>query len=174
MMKFSYALIGVLGVVFSIGSVAGARAQLLVNLDQSLITTTPGAVVDFTGNLVNSSTTDTVFLNGAAFPQVDAGLTADGSPFILNTPASLGPQQTLPMSVTLFTVTVDSNLQPGEYSGVFEVQGGPDNMTYNDLVETPFHIVIPAAVPEAGDITLLCSLLTAGGLAFRRRRLTRA
>jgi len=152
----------------------GARAQLVLTLDQSQFTALPGDTVTFTGNLTNNNPFET-FLNGAEFPQIDPGLAGDESPFFVNTPLSLAPGASLPNPVTLFTVTLDPGLLPGSYSGAFRVVGGPDDQTFDPLAEVPFRVNVAAptgggVIPEPSSLALAgIGLLPLAGTLRRRK-----
>lgn len=168
-MPLRYALICLLVLVLA----RGANADLTLTLDQTQVSALPGDMLTFTGNLQNTSSAD-IYLNGAGFPQLDIGLAGDESPFFANTPPFLTPGQSLPGSVSLFTVTLDSSLPSGVYSGTFQVVGGPDDMTFNPLASADFQINIapsgqPPAVPEPGGVSLLIGMATVGGILRKRR-----
>lgn len=151
-----------------------AKADLVLTLDQPQVVALPGDMLTFTGNLTNTNGFET-FLNGAGFSQIDTGLTGDETPFFSNTPLSLMPGESLPSAVTLFTVTLDNGLQAGQYSGTFQVLGGPDAMTFNPLTTADFQITIapvaaPPSVPEPGSVAFALSLAGAGGVLARHRR----
>ena len=70
-------------------------------------------------------------------------------------------------------------MAPGDYFGSFTLQGGPDDVTVNDLATENFQITVPGAssVPEPSTFSLVLSaLLTFSTLGIirsvRRRRAT--
>ena len=175
MQLFSKAILA--AALISLGAAAPAiHAQTLnFTLDNTgVLYGAPGSVLHFTGTLSNSSTTDTVFLNGDVPTFTAPGLTLDDSPFS-NAPLSLGPLGSGSDTYTgdFFDVTIGSAAQPGTYSGTFEILGGADGNASDVVASHDFYAtVLPQAVPEASSVTSLglMLMLGLGGIVIVRRK----
>ncbi len=162
--------------LMSLGAVApAAHAQLNFSVTPLSQAGTPGSILQFTDTLSNSSTTDTVFLNGDSKNLNAPGLTLDDSPFNNSAPLSLGPLGSGNDTYTgdFFDVSIDPSAQPGTYSGTFTIQGGADINAHDTVATKDFFVtVLPAAVPEASSVTSLGVLLMLGlcGIVVVRRK----
>ena len=108
--------------------------------------------VVFTGTLINTSLTDTLFLNGIQFSFIDLAadyLVADTNVFFANVPGVLLPFETY--SDVVFAVAVSPATPPGQYFGFVTLQGGANIFASNNLTSPIFEVSVP--LPALG-ITL--------------------
>lgn len=107
-----------------------------------------------------------VFLNGDSF-NVDAPLTLDDDGFFLGFPLSLSPGQSF--SGLLFTVFLPTMTANAIYNGSFEILGGPNGGSANDLANVTFQV---NTVPEPTTILMLGAGLPGLVAMMRRKRAT--
>jgi hypothetical protein len=152
------------GVCLSLVARSAEAVPITFTLGSSLLTTTPGATVTFTGTLTETGGS-TTFLNGDSF-NVTAPLIVNDTPFFLNFPLSLSPFQTF--TASMFMVTVPAGTAPGLYPGTFAVLGGTASTATSVLASQSFAVsVTPSAVPEP---TLGLMLLLGSSASYRARR----
>ena len=174
-MKLSPAFAASALVLVGLAAAPAAHAQLLFTLTPAGLAGTPGSTLQYAGTLSNTSTTDTVFLNGDS-PTLNApGLTLDAGPFEGNAPLSLGPVGSGSdiYSGGFFDISIDPAAQPGTYVGTFAIQGGADGDAQDTVATHDFSVtVLPAAVPEASSVVSLGLLLMLGlgGVVVARRK----
>ena len=155
------------GVCLSLVARTAQAVPITFTLGSSLLTTTPGTTVTFTGTLTETGGS-TTFLNGDSF-NATAPLIVNDTPFFLNFPLSLSPFQTL--TAAMFVVTVPAGTAPGLYPGTFAVLGGTASTATSVLALQSFAVsVTPSTVPEPTSGLLL---LGSGAVYAARRRLVR-
>ena len=155
-----------LGACLSVMTGTAQAVPITFTLGSSLLTTTAGMTVTFTGTLTETGGS-TTFLNGDTFSST---LPVNDTPFFLNFPLSLTPLQTF--TAAMFTVTVPAATAAGVYSGTVGVLGGTLPSSLGLLASQPFAVsVTPAAVPEP-ELGLIL-LLGSGAFGIARRRLVR-
>jgi hypothetical protein len=166
-------LTAALGVISLAGLAAPVRADLLVQLDQTSLTGAPGDTLMFNATLLNTSSTDTIFLNGAGSTASSPFLSIDVSPFFLNAPLSLDPGASSGPFV-LFDVTIDPSAPDGPYVGnLVSIQGGADGGAFDDLADVPFDVTVQSsAVPEPSTFPLLAVGVAAFLFVLRGRNPT--
>lgn len=136
-------------------------------------TVLPGSPVTFSGTITNNSTV-TEFLNGFDFGALGpdfggAGLTADTTPFFNLTPLRLTPGQSTGV-ISLFTVTALPTVTAGSYTNFFNIEGGLDTATSDQMGGAQF-IVDAAPLPEASTAASLgLLLLGVSVMVFKARR----
>jgi hypothetical protein len=144
----------------------------LLNANQTVTQGT--ASVAFDATLLNTSASETIFLNSDNWCTA-CYLTIDDSGFYANAPLSLSPgQSTSPFE--LFAVDLSPTIPPGTYQDTFSILGGPDGGTYTDfnVVGTaPFSITVNSAgsgtsVPEPGSLPIMLAGILA--LVWARAR----
>jgi hypothetical protein len=114
-----------------------------------------------------------VYLNGDS-NTIDSPLTLDDSPFFANFPAFFNPWDN-PVEATLFTVFVPPGTADGTYGGYFEVDGGPDDLTFDPLASEDFNVQVqPGSIPEPPSLALIGAGLVALGCGRARRKTARA
>ena len=100
--------------------------------------------VVFTGIL--SNTTGDVFLNGIQIT-VPSELAGQSNAFFANVPGILASGQTY--SDIVFSVAINSNTPPGNYSGTVTITGGADILGTNDLASQSFQVSASATLFDA-------------------------
>lgn len=151
-----------------------AQAQVTLALSPPSQTGSVGSTVFFSGQITNSSLTNTVFLNGDSltFNAPAAGLTLDDTPFLTNAPPRLGPVISGMNTFTggLFNIVITPSAAPGTYFGTFAVLGGSDATASGTLASANFSVTV-AAAPEPSPLVSLGVLmaLSAGSLLRARR-----
>ncbi len=116
----------------------------------------PGTQLVLDASLANT-TPNTVFLNGASvtldgFPSGSV----DSSPFLINAPWPSFDPLGVSGPFAFLVVTIPQNQAPGLYSGIFTVQGGADDQTFDDLGNASFTVSV---VPEPPSALLLLPAL---------------
>jgi hypothetical protein len=142
-----------------------ANAQISLTFSSSTLFAVPNTTVTFQGTIVNSSTTDTIFLNGLAGSFDSANLNINGSSYLGYVPVSLAPNTSY--TGNLFDVIVASITTPGAYNGSVQLLGGTTDTAQNPLTALQ-GILVGVSVPEPGSLGLL-ALGGLGTLALRRR-----
>jgi hypothetical protein len=102
--------------------------------------------VVFTGTLINTSQTDTLFLNGIQFNFIDPAnnyFAADTNVFFANVPGILLPGETY--SDVVFGINSVPATPPGPYFGVVTLQGGTNIFSVTSLASPIFEIYLPPA-----------------------------
>lgn len=158
-----------------VGCALTADAQLQLTFTPDTQETLPGGTVDFTGTLVNTSSSE-VFLNGDSINLTGSDFLIDDSPFLNNAPLSLTATGTPDSSYTGLLLTIDTTTEdPGLYFGSFVVTGGATDLSSDNVGSQIFGIDILSsapAVPEPGTYAFLVSLGLAGTVFLRRRSRT--
>ncbi len=149
-------------------------------------TSSADQVFTFYGTLTNSSSMP-LYLNGDLF-SVDAPLSGDDSALVnsllfpTDSNGDLLPQPELgagqSLNLALFNITVPTGTPSGQYSGLFQLQGGATTDDYDLLASQSFQVTTsaspappPSAVPEVpGGMTLTVGLLMTAGLVVAARR----
>lgn len=145
------------------------RADLLFSLDSPIQSASPGDSVSFTGALFNDDVVD-VYLNGASANLPYSELSVDFTDFFALVPPSLAPGESY--SGPILSVDITSLAAPGDYFGSFTVQGGPDDVTVDDLATENFEVSVPSSsVAEPSSAPLLgVILLVVSVVKFMRVR----
>jgi hypothetical protein len=156
--------------------VLAAASLLSVPAYADTITLTLIDPIQYGGNSLGSSlsfdatvaapitNTADVFLNSDSF-NVDAPLSMDDSPFLSGFPFSLSPGQSF--NGLLFTVFLPTTTSNAVYNGFFEILGGADGNTFNNLANVQFEVT---TVPEPTTILLLGAGLPGIAAMIRRKR----
>jgi hypothetical protein len=138
-------------------------ASLLFSLDSPIQTAGPGATLSFTGTLFNNDVVD-VYLNAASSDLPYSEQSVDYTDFFTLVPLSLSPGESY--NGPIFDVAITNAATPGDYFGSFTIQGGPDDVTVDDLATETFQISIPnSSAPEPSSGTLIGLSLVALALA---------
>jgi hypothetical protein len=134
----------ILVTVLAIFSAFAARADLTASLSSSVKNSASGQTLVFCGTLVNTSTTDELFLNNMQY-------TLGGSPgcfvagtnaFFANVPGILNPGETY--TGELFSVALSGAAPAADYSGTVTMQGGSDIFAANNLAAAAFTVLSPS------------------------------
>jgi len=137
---------------------SAARADLVdVTLTQTSQTAAAGSTIEFDATITNLSSTDTVFLNGDSSVTSSLLLTVDDTPFLVNFPLSLGPDESSG-PFALFDVTIDPSTPPGTYDlNAFSILGGLDDSASDIIGTADFSVMVEGAsvTPEPGTLALL-------------------
>ena len=100
----------------------------------------------FSGQLINTSLTDNLFLNNIQFDFIDEAddfLAADTNAFFANVPGILLPGGAY--TDVVFGITIASNTPPGQYFGMVTIQGGGNIFGATNLATPIFEITLPAS-----------------------------
>jgi hypothetical protein len=123
------------------------RAGLLVTLDVSSMTASPGDTVTFSGSLVNEENTE-LNLNSCAINLTGISITGDCTLFLTNAPFTISALDTI-SSFQMFTIT--ANLPyldlPGIQNGSFDVLGGLTGSDLNVLGTANFTVDVQTPEP---------------------------
>jgi hypothetical protein len=168
-----------LALIASVGIAPSTQAQTLdlTLLDANQTVTQGTTAIDFDATISNSSSTLTIYLNGATANTSSSLLTVDVSPFFANAPFSLAPGQSSgPFEI--FAVDLAANTPTGNYvSNDFELLGGADGgnfASFNDLADPKFSVTVTSstvAAPEIDPASAVSTLVMfLGGLAVLRGR----
>src|SRR4051812_18260546 len=122
------------GACLSLLARTAQAVPITFTLGSSLLTTTPGTTVTFTGTLTETGGS-TTFLNGDTFSST---LPLIDTPFFLNFPGALSPFQTF--TAAMFMVRVPAGTAPGLYAGTFAVLGGTAATAAGLLASQPFAV----------------------------------
>jgi hypothetical protein len=138
------------------------QAAVIFNLTPSVLNTSPGGTVEFTGTLTNTGSTE-VFLNGDSASLLSPFLTLDDTPFFANAPLSLAAGGGS-YSGPFFDVIVDPTALPNIYSSSFTIQGGADSNAFDNLATRSFEVVVTSVPePKVLPVVLMGLLLIALG-----------
>lgn len=159
------ALLGVLLLLLVPSSLPAALQFTLIPAVQS---GAKGAEVIFSGTLQNTSTTDSLFLNGIQFnfsgPDASA-LTPESNGFFADVPGILLPNETY--TGPIFSITINSTASSGDYSGSAAILGGADIFATDNLqsqnvqVSSPL-VTISATTPDAYEFGAVPAVFTVG------------
>ena len=158
---------------------AGARADIVITLDDPNQTGNPGETLNFFGTITNTSSdtdpADAIYLNGDSLNLALTDATINDNFFAADFPISLAGGQSSG-DIDLFDVVLaDPESDPfGSYSGTYGLLGGMDGgaqTAQDNLAQVSFSVdVEPAsapAVPEPSTLVLLGAELAL--LAFMDR-----
>lgn len=156
---------------FTLFALLANASTIDITLSNASQNGSPGDTLAFFGILTNT-TGATVYLNSASTTSVSADLNLDVTPFFLNAPLSLLPNEAT-SSIELFDITIGPAAVLGPYLGnAFSIQGGVDDMSFDPLGDASADVTVGAsAVPEPAS-----TLLVAAGLliAISRRPVPRS
>ncbi|MGD0614390.1 MAG: hypothetical protein ABSA69_02995 [Verrucomicrobiota bacterium] len=125
-------------------SAESARADLAFELTPAVESGVVSNEIVFNGTLINTSPTDTLFLNSIQFSFIDAAagyLAADTNVFFANVPGILAPLETY--SDVVFAIVLNPAAPPGQYFGIVTVQGGTNIFDSTDLASPIFEVSVP-------------------------------
>jgi hypothetical protein len=139
--------------------IAPARADLAFVLTPAVQSGVGSNEFFFTGTLINTSLTDSLFLNDIRFDFIDEAadyLAADTNVFFANVPGILLPFETY--SDVVFGITIDPATPPGQYFGFVTIQGGTNIFAATDLASPICEVSLPPAalgiVPSGTNVVL--------------------
>lgn len=155
------------------GSALVARADTVdITLQQSTLTGAPGSVLEFFGNLTNTTGSD-VFLNADNFNLTGLPLgSIDDSPFFINTPSGfLGPLASSGV-IGLFNITIPAGFATGSYGGTFQILGGgtPSDQTVVGSADFTAQVTQVTSTPEPTSFVLVLTGLALAVMGARVRR----
>jgi hypothetical protein len=157
--------------------VPAARADSVdVTLTQTSQTAPAGSTVTFDATITNLSSTDTIYLNGDSFGTSSLLLTVDDSPYLMNFPVSLAPDE-VSGPFALFNVLIDPSTPSATYdSNSFSILGGSDDTASDTIGTADFSVTVSSATaaPEPDTALLLVSGLLIIGLLAQFRRSSKA
>lgn len=157
---------------------AGARADIVITLDDPNQTGNPGETLNFFGTIANTSAdtnpADAIFFNSDGFTLALTGATINDNFFAPDFPVSLAGGQSSG-DIDLFDVVLANPATDpfGTYSGTYVLLGGADGgaqTAQDNLGQVNFSVNMEPAVsvtPEPSLILLVGAILVV--LAFRRR-----
>ncbi len=145
------------------------HAELTLTLTPSAANAAPRAVVDFSGTLTNTSTTDKVFLNDVALTFAGSELVLQPNAFFANVPGILLPGETY--NGLIFRVALSANATPGDYAASLLIKGGADILANGDLANAQLIVLSPsvsitatnANAGEAGPVNGWFTVSRTGG-----------
>jgi hypothetical protein len=150
-----------------------ARADTVdITLQESTLAGAPGSVLEFFGNLTNTTGSD-VFLNADNFNLTGLPLSSiDDSPFFDNTPSGfLGPLASSGL-IGLFNITIPAGFAAGSYDGTFQILGGGtvDDQTVVGSADFTAQVTsTTSTTPEPGSMVLVLIGLVLAAVAARLR-----
>ncbi|MGH9665115.1 MAG: hypothetical protein ACRD9L_11885 [Bryobacteraceae bacterium] len=125
-------------------TITSQASTILAVLNPDTLIGAPGATLQFSGALANT-TADTVFINADSFTFDIAGA-VDDSPFLLNAPFFLNPNETS-APFPFLSVLIPLAQAPGVYDGAITIVGGIDANAQDNLGIASFHVQV-SGVPE--------------------------
>ena len=137
---------------------------ITINMVNSTLSGGPGAVLTFSGSLLNT-TSAVQFLNNAQISGLLPSFTGNVTPFFTNTPPSLTANQST-ANLGLFSITVPAATAQGPYGGTFSIFGGPGSKDQTLIGSAAFTVQV---VPEPGTWGLMLTA-TVGLWLVRRQR----
>ena len=125
----------------------------------------PGTTFTFVGTIAAApGNTGDTFLNGDAFNISGTSLTLNDTGYFSNFPTFLTPGESV--TDVVFTVSSDASSSEEVNPGSFEILGGADDNTYDDLGSVNFSAQV---TPEPSSIALLgTGLLGIAGVMRKR------
>ena len=162
-------LSAILLLVVSVTAVRPAKAQFTFSFASDTMTVSSGSTVTFSGTLTNSGTS-TIYFNADSLLGLDSSISTDDSAFAFDAPLSLAGGDSY--MGDMFSVTPASTTPGSTYDGTFSILGGADSDASDYLSTTPFHVTVPAPIPEASSVISLGLLLIlgVGGVAWSVHR----
>ena len=159
----------VLGVALLLARPASADS-ITLNLANSVQTGVAGSTLSFDATVMAPGNNGgTIYLNGDNFTSLASPLISNDDGFLLGFPLSLDPGESF--SGLLFTITLPSDINAGQYLGSFAILGGADGGALDELVTVNFTVNATAgtsAVPEPESLMLLATGLA--GMMLRAKR----
>jgi hypothetical protein len=158
-------LVGILILLFAPNSLPAA---LQFTLTPAVRSGAKGTEVIFSGTLQNTSTTDSLFLNGIQFNftgTAASALTPESNGFFADVPGILLPNETY--IGPIFTVAINSAALSDDYSGSATILGGADIFATDNLqsqnvqVSSPL-VTISATTPDAYEFGGVAGVFTVG------------
>jgi len=150
---------------------AAHAGSIQVNLAASSQNGNPGDTLAFFATITNLSTTDTIYFNGASATAASPNLTIDLSPYLVNAPIFLEPEQTSPL-FEFVDVTIDPSATPGPYIGnIVSVLGGADggaSTAFDDLADPAFDVIVNESAPAVPEPGTAASFIAAACLLSAR------
>ena len=163
--KLAFSLMSILMMGLLSSMPAAYADTITLTLLNPTVHTGLGSTTTFDAIVTAPSTNlGTVYLNGDSFT-IDSPATIDDTGF-WNNFFSIDPGATL--TNLLFTVTIPSTAPYGEYTGTFNLLGGPINGVSDDVLASATFDVI--ATPEPSTFLLLGTGLSGLAAALNRRR----
>jgi len=162
-------------VLFSLGILAhldAARAELAFELTPAVELGVVSNEVVFDGTLVNTSPTDSLFLNAIQFNLIDAAagyLSADTNVFFVNVPGIFTPLETY--SDVVFAIALNPATPPGRYFGIVTIQGGTNIFDITDLASPIFEVTVPLpalSIALAGTNVVVSWAWSSSGFVLQR------
>ena len=158
-----------LGVALLLARPASADT-ITLNLANPVQTGVAGSTLSFDATVTaHGNNGATIFLNGDNFTSLASPLTSNDDGFLLGFPLSLDPGESF--SGLLFTITLPSDINAGQYLGSFAILGGTDGSAQDELATVDFTVNATAgtsAVPEPDSLMLLATGLTGMMLGAKR------
>lgn len=160
--------------LWAAAATAAYSSPLTVTFETANQVASPGAVVTFRANAVNT-TSDDLNLNSNS-STIDAPLMLDDTLFLSNWFVVLAMSSFDPAPQPLFEIKVPVSTPAGLYKGVFTILGGPDLSDQNVLGQAEFSVQVDGVVvvPEPASAAMVamagCALIAMRRAARDRMR----